>query len=128
MGYFSRLEVTEAEHAEPMIDLVEDNLTQRLEVLWDQLAVLSWCCNDPEIYERYFYSDHIPEPYELPNTIQDVLCLISTLSQQLTEHREQKQRYDRWLEVVRSTGATPDGQIVLSACVFPLLHLKMQAA
>lgn len=128
MGYYSALDIRMQEEKAPVVPPKIEFLRCRLDYLWDRLEDLLRWSEDPQLHDRYFYSDHITQEYELPCTVQGALAAIEEITRQLDEHKEQARRYELWLETIRSTGATPEGQLVLSHTVFPRHHLQMDAA
>ena len=128
MGYFSRYDVELQEHKEPSILPEIEAMTMRLDYLWERLEDLLRWSENPEYHDRYFYRDHVTEPYELPNTVLGGLDAIAEVMQRLEVHKGQVRMYEAWLETVRKTGATPEGQMVLPRHVFPMHQLQMQAA
>lgn len=128
MGYYSRYDVELQESREPRVSPEIEALTIRLDCLWEQLEDLLWWSGIPEFHDRYFYRDHVTEPYELPDTVQGALDAIAEVTQRLEAHKDQTRMYEIWLETVRKTGATPEGQLVLPRNMFPVYQLQMQAA
>lgn len=128
MGYFSALDIQMQEDRAPVVPPRIDFLRCRLDELWERLEDLLRWSEDPEFHDRYFYSDHITEAYELPGTVQGALDAIRTVNQELDELNTKARNFEHWMKTVRSTGATPDGQIVLPAHIFPINHITMQAA
>lgn len=128
MGYFSNYDIAQQEYREPTVPEWVESLRLRLDYLWDRLEDLLRWSEDPQFHDRYFYSDHIPEAHELPDTVQGALVAIEDANRQLREHNEQVRLYEFWIETVRRTGATPEGQMVLPRHVFPLHELQSQVA
>ena len=128
MGFFSRYDIELQEHIEPTIPPEIETMTARLDYLWERLEDLLRRSENPEFHDHYFCHDHITEPYELPNTVQGALDAIAEITRRLEDHKDQARMYEIWLETVRKTGATPEGQLVLPRNMFPVYQLQMQVA
>lgn len=128
MGFFSNLNISMQEQGEPTVSLWVERMRSRLDYLWEQLETLLRLSEVPQLHDRYFYSNHVPEAYELPDTVQGTLAAIHSVTQQLEERQASELRYDLWLKTVRETGVTPDGQMVLPRHIFPTGQLQMQVA
>ena len=128
MGYYSALDIQTQEERAPVVPPRIAFLRNQLDVLWERLEDLMRRSEDPELYDRYFYSDHITEAYELPETVQGALEAIRTATQELDALNVKTRNFEHWLETVRTTGATPDGQLVMSTRMFPISHISTPAA
>ena len=128
MGYYSALDIQIQGEQSPAVPPRIEFLRGRLDVLWERLEDLLRWSEDPEFHDRYFYSDHITEAYELPGTVQGAVDAIRTVNQELDELNVKVRNFEHWMESVRTTGATPDGQFVISVHIFPVSYISTQAA
>lgn len=134
MGYFSKVDLalqeaeyrSQRQHAKKM-----DALKQRLEYLQEQFEALEDSRpHDPldPMYDRYFYADHITEPYELAKTAEGLYEAITLVLEEMAAQKNYFQKSQEWLKTIAETGSTPEGQIVLSPVLFPLEQYQMPAA
>ena len=124
MGYFSQLALTMNERQSFRPDASYPSeinyLELRLGELYNQLEELNaFRPHDPmhPLYDRYFYEDHLPNPYEIPNTVQGVLSAIREAEEMLAKHTRKEENYRQFISAVEHTGAAPDGQYVI-LCAF----------
>lgn len=131
MGWFSKLDY-ELRYREDKKDVKRLEILERQrEFLWDRLDELEEIrpfdpC-DP-LYDLYFYSDHVTVMWENPQTVQDILESIRLVDEEIENVNGQETPRCEFLRSVLNTGATPDGQFVLSARMFPVEEVWQTAA
>jgi len=106
-------------------------LQYRLADLKDRLlSIEAWLPVSPldPMYDRFFYEDHIVEPYEIPKTAQGLLDAIRIVEEQIANQQIEELRHSLFLFSVLHTGATPSGQCVLPIHMFSPYELFETAA
>lgn len=131
MGWFSELDIElrygKDKKDRRRVDVLErqrDFLEDRLEEL-DEIRPFDPL--DP-LYDLYFYSNHVTVMWENPQTIQDILESLRLIDEEIAEFKAQETTRLEFLRSVLNTGATPDGQVVLSAKLFPVEEVWQPAA
>lgn len=126
MGYFSQLALTLDERQSFRPDASYSSeinyLELRLGDLYNQLEELNaFRPHDPmhPLYDRCFYEDHLPNPYEIPNTVQGVLSAIRVVEETLAKRTRQEEEYRQFISAVENTGTAPDGQYVILCAFLP---------
>lgn len=129
MGWYSELDI-ELQYREDRFSDRLDALVNQREFLIDRLEELdSMRPRDPfdPMYDQYFYSDHTAELWELPTTVQGVLEVVRLIDKEIRIEGE-KATHLEFLHTVLHAGETPEGQLVLSAKLFPMEDLWLEVA
>lgn len=130
MGWYSNLDLEVQNRENKFSDRV-DALVKQRDFLLDQLEELDRIRpHDPmdPLYDQYFYSDHTAELWELPMTVQGVLDTIRLIDEEIDKTETEEHEHLALLHAVLDTGATPAGQMVLSAKLFPIEDLWLDVA
>lgn len=127
MGYFSQRAIMTDDCRSYRADgchlFNENPLKMHLEALHDKLdELMDSYPHDPKHlgYDRYFYSDHIPELYEVPMTIQGVLRAIKIADREIERRKLREANQQRLISSILGSGETPDGQIVIIGIFLPI--------
>ena len=131
MGFYSEYDIElQSKH---YIDKADElsSLQYQLWDLKDRLLTLEECLPtnplDPQ-HDRYFYEDHVTEPYEIPCTIQGLLNAIKLVEEKIEKLKSEKIHRTLFIESIFRTEATPSGQYVLPICIFSPYELAEFAA
>ncbi len=123
MGFFSELNIRiEACKSSKNYETL-DALRSYRAFLSDRLIELESllpCDSLDPMYDRYYYSDHVEEIGELPTTVQGTAKLIRRIDGKIAKLEVSAQNHVDFLSAIMETDAAPNGQLVLSAGVFPL--------
>ncbi len=123
MGWHSEMDLELRYCERPKTSDRLETLERQREFLLDRLEELDeirpFDPLDP-LYDLYFYSNHVTVMWENPQTVQDVLESLRLIDEEIMEVKEQENTHFEFLWALMNTGATPDGQFVLSARMFPV--------
>lgn len=128
MGFYSEYDI---ELQDKCYTGEPDSLQYQLLDLKERLlALVEWLPANPldSYYDRYFYEDHITEPYEIPCTVQGLLKAIEIVEEKIANQKTENARRALFVESIFQTGATPNGQYVLPSYMFSPYELSGVAA
>lgn len=131
MGFYSEYDIDRQTRCGCEDSTTLDSLQYRLSDLKDRLLALDqWLSVGPldPMYDRFFYEDHIVEPYEIPKTAQGLLEAISIVEEQIENKKVEELRRNMFVISIFQTGATPSGQYALPIHMFSPYELFETAA
>jgi len=121
MGYYSEYDIDcqargykDTSAGLELLELQLSDLRDRL------LSFDEHILSDPlhPLHDRYFYTDHIVEQYEIPDTVLGLIDAIQLVERQIEERKLADQRRTLFVASIFETGATPDGQVALPIHLF----------